>query len=240
MAAVLSCGQDAVLSHRSAIALWDLRPPIDGAIDVTDPLRSRIGHQGIRVHRSRSLAPQDRTVHRGIPVTSVHRAILDFAETAPAQQVRLAIEMADRQELYDGHAMDDLLARSPGRKGVKPLKTLRATMRGAATPITRSELEDLFLARIREAGDIPEPQANVLIEGEWVDFAWVKQRLIVEVDGYQWHKTRADFEGNRRRDTKLQLAGFRVMRPTAQRIRYEPDELVSDVRRMLGEARSGP
>ncbi|HEY2772378.1 MAG TPA: DUF559 domain-containing protein [Solirubrobacteraceae bacterium] len=101
------------------------------------------------------------------------------------------------------------------------------------TPITKSELEDLFLALIRETDDIPEPQANVLIEGEWVDFVWVKQKLVVEVDGYQWHKTRADFEKNRRRDTKLQLAGYRVMRPTAQRIVHEPSELRQDIIQLL-------
>lgn len=108
------------------------------------------------------------------------------------------------------------------------------------TPITKSELEDLFLALIRETDDIPEPQANVLIEGEWVDFVWVKQKLVVEVDGYQWHKTRADFEKNRRRDTKLQLAGYRVMRPTDRRIQYELDELLNDVQRMLAAARALP
>lgn len=240
IAAVLVSGEQAVLSHRSAIALWGLRPPTNGATDVTDPTRRRRNQRGVRVHHSRNLDPRDRITHKCIPVTSVHRTILDFAEIAPAQQVRLAIEMADRKELYDGYAMDDLLARSPGRKGVKPLRAVLAAMRGATTPMTRSELENIFLAGIREDDEIPEPQADVLIEGELVDLVWMKQKLIVEVDGYLWHKTRKDFEQNRRRDTKLQLAGFRVMRPTDRRIRHEPDELLSDVKRMLGAARSGP
>jgi very-short-patch-repair endonuclease len=169
----------------------------------------------------------------GIPVTSVHRAILDFAETASAQHVRLAIEMADRKELYDGYAMAALLARSPGRKGAKPLKAILKKMRGAATPMTRSELENRLLAGIRDDEDIPEPQADVVIDGELVDFVWMDQRLVVEVDGYLWHKTRKDFENNRRRDTKLQLAGFRVMRPTDRRIQYELAGLISDLKRML-------
>jgi very-short-patch-repair endonuclease len=238
MAAVLACGADAVLSHRSAIALWGLRPPHNGAIDVTDPTRSRTGHRGIRMHSTRCLDPRDRTIRNGIPVTSVHRSILDVAESAPAQQVRLAIEMADRKELYDGFAMDELLTRARGRKGVKPLKAILKTMQGAATPMTRSELENRLLAGLRERG-YPEPQPDVLIEDELVDFVWIEHRLIVEVDGYLWHKTRKDFESNRRRDTKLQLAGYRVMRPTDRRIQYELDAVLDDLGRMLGQRPPG-
>jgi very-short-patch-repair endonuclease len=236
MAAVLACGEDAVLSHRSAIALWGLRPPTNGATDVTDPTRSHRNQRGVRVHHTRSLDPRDRTMKHGIPVTSVHRAILDFAETASAQHVRLAIEMADRKELYDGYAMDELLARSPGRKGTKPLKAILNAMRGQTTPLTRSQLENRLLAGMRDA-DICEPQADVLIEGELVDFVWVEQRLVLEVDSYLWHNTRKDFESNRRRDTRLQLAGFRVIRATEQRIWHELDGLLIDLKRMLVSAR---
>jgi very-short-patch-repair endonuclease len=239
MAAVLACGEEAVLSHRSAIALWGLRPSIGGAIDVTDPTRSHRNHRGVRLHHTRCLDAQDRAMRKGIPVTSVHRALLDFAETAPAQQLRLAIEMADRKELYDGYAMAKLLARTPGRKGAKPLKAVLAQMRGQATLMTRSELENRFLAALRERG-YPEPQTDVLIEGELVDFVWVEYRLVIEVDSYLWHKTRKDFESNRRRDTKLQLAGFRVMRPTDRRIEHELDELLDDVGRMLASAPPRP
>jgi hypothetical protein len=131
MAAVLACGEESVLSHRSAIALWGLRPPTGGPSNVTDPTRCHFGQRNIRVHRSRSLHKNDRTVHDGIRVTSVHRSILDFAETAPAQQVRLAVEAAERKELYNGLVMDEMLARTRGRKGIKPLKAVLASMRGA-------------------------------------------------------------------------------------------------------------
>jgi very-short-patch-repair endonuclease len=239
MGAVLACGEDAVLSHRAAIALWGLRPAGGGAIDVTDPTRRRTGHRGVRIHSTRCLEAQDRAMKNGIPVTTVHRTILDFAETAPVQQVRLAIEMADRRELYDDRTMQSLLARSRGRKGIKPVTAVLHEMRGQATPMTRSELENRFLAGLRERG-YPEPQADVLIEGELVDFVWSAQRLVVEVDGYLWHRTRKDFESNRRRDTKLQLAGYRVMRPTDRRIEHDLDALLDDVDRMLAAGRPPP
>jgi very-short-patch-repair endonuclease len=243
MAAVLACGEDAVLSHRSAIALWGLRPATAGPIDVTDPTRRHSGQPGIRVHRTRGIEADDRTERRSIPVTSVHRAILDFAEVAKEQHVRLAIEMADRKELYNSHVMDELVRRSPGRRGVKTLTAVLATMRGTEAPLTRSELERILLAEFRQAG-FPEPSANVMIEGYCVDLVWIEQRVIVEVDGHEWHKTRADLESNRKRDTRLQLAGFIVIRATEIRILHELPELVGDVGIALsggrGAARSGP
>lgn len=242
MAAVLACGPDAVLSHWSAIVLWGLRPYFGGPIHVTDPSRTHKGHTGIRLHLVRRLDAVDRTERHGIPVTSLHRAILDFAEVAAEQQVRLGIEMADRKELYDGRAMADLMRRSPGRRGLKKLKAVLAEMHGSETPLTQSELERTALARFRDAG-FPEPSANVLIEGYWVDFVWPEQRVIVEVDGYEWHKTRADLESNRKRDTRLQLAGFIVIRATAIRILHELPDLLEDVATALsggrGAARSG-
>ena len=237
MAAVLACGPEAVLSHRSAIALWELRPPASGPTHVTDPLRSRVGQPGIKTHRVRGLDPADRAQVDGIPVTSVHRTLLDYAEVAGQQELRLAIEMADRKELYDGYAMERLLARSRGRKGAKPLRAVLAAMRGAATPETRSELERTFLALIRGAG-MSEPQANVLVAGELVDFVWPEERVVVEVDGYEWHKTRRDFERNRLRDTRLQVARYRVMRPTHVRIAHEPQQLLRELSALLDAGRS--
>src|SRR5436190_1133161 len=82
MAAVLACGTGALLSHRSAGALLELRPSSRRSIDVTTPLRGRSGHAGITLHRVRRLDPEDRAIHDAIPVTSVARALLDYAEVA--------------------------------------------------------------------------------------------------------------------------------------------------------------
>ncbi len=232
MAAVLACGPDAVLSHRSAVALWELRLFPAGPIDVTVPGRTRRGRNGIRIHNVRRLAPEDRATVDGIPVTSVHRALLDYAETARPQELRLAIETADRRELFDGRAMDACLARSRGRHGLKPLKATLAKLRGPA-PWTRSELERRFQALIREA-NTPEPQANVVVAGENVDYFWPGPRLVVEVDGWEFHKGRKEFERDRRKDAKLQLANCRVLRATQIRMEFEARELVSDVLAMLG------
>lgn len=231
MAAVLACGPQAVLSHRPALTLWELRPAPAGAIDVTIPGRTRRGQQGIRVHRVRTLDARDRAEVHGIPVTSVGRALLDYAEIVRLQRVRLALEAAERRDLLDMSSLDELIERSPGRHGLKPLRTALGELRGPA-PSTQSELENRFLALIREAG-MPEPQVNVVVAGIVVDFFWPRTRLVVEADGYRFHKTRRSFEGDRVRDAKLQIAGYRVLRATYARIVHERGALVRDLRALL-------
>ena len=231
MAAVLAGGPDAILSHRAAAALWELRPVPRGPVDVTILVRSRKGKGAVRFHGVRRLHPEDRALVDGIPVTELHRSLLDYAEVSKPQQLRLALEAADRRELLDLRKLEALYARTSGRRELKPLKATLAELRGPA-PWTQSELERRFLALIREHG-LPEPQCNVLVEGFLIDCWWPAARLVVEVDGYLFHKSRVQFEENRLRDTKLQLAGIRVLRVTQPRIEYGPEELLSDVRRGL-------
>lgn len=232
MAAVLSCGPGAVLSHRAAIGLWELRPPPSGRLDVTVSGRGRRPRTGIRVHNVRALHPDDVTQHDGIPVTSVHRTLLDYAGMAPRQQVRLAIEEADRRELFDLNRLEPLLHRSQGRRGVKAIRAILTDIRGAA-PWPRSELERRGLAFVRGAG-LPEPQVNVLVAGELVDLYWPgNPGLVVELDSWDFHKTRAQFEKDRRRDAKLQSLGYRVIRITQRRIETEPEELLRELAALM-------
>jgi predicted transcriptional regulator of viral defense system len=233
MAAVLACGPEAILSHRRALALWEIREATGGRIEVTVPGHGgRRGPKGILVHSCENLEDADRTVRDGIPVTSLARTLLDYASLAQPQQVRLALEAAERRGFVVGRELEELMARSSRHRGTKKLRSVLAQMKGPA-PLTRSELENQFLALIRGSG-IPEPQINVIVEGELVDAFWPDQRLIVEVDGYEFHKGRAEFESDRRRDAKLQVAGYRVLRVTKQRMDDEPQAVLSDVRALLG------
>jgi very-short-patch-repair endonuclease len=231
MAAVLACGPDAVLSHRSAAALWSLRPSAPSQTDVTVPGRTRAGQDGIAVHNVRALHPRDRNTVDGIPVTSVHRTLLDYAELAAPNQLGWAFEAADRIDLLDLRAIDELCARSPGRHGLRALQALATEHRGPA-PETRSELERRFLALIREAG-LPEPSVNVLVAGFMVDFYWPSSCLVVELDGYAFHRTRRSFEDDRAKDVQLQLAGCRVLRLTDRGLTERPGAVRDDVARAL-------
>jgi len=229
MAAVLACGLDVVLSHAAAVALRGLRTVPSGPIDVSAPGPHKV--HGVRCHVTRSLPEQDRTRIDAIPVTSLERTLLDQAENLRSQRLRSLLEAAQQRDLLDVRSLNALIARSPGRRGVKPLAEALAQLTDEP-PWTQSELERRFLELVRDAG-LPEPQANVLVAGELVDFSWAAQRLVVEVDGYRFHKTRSSFEADRRRDAGLQIVGRRVVRITARRIEHDSRGLIADLRRLL-------
>lgn len=230
MAAVLACGPTALLSHGSAALLWGLLMTSGARIDVMTARRTRHNRRGIALHRTRRLHPDDRSLTDGIPVTSVARTLLDLAPRLPVRRLARAIDQADRRELLDLRAVEGLLRRSRGHHGRRPL--LRA-LRGYRTPpVTRSELERRFADLCRSAG-LPGPQTNVVIEGVEVDAAWLAQRLVVELDGYEYHRTRARFEGDRARDADLLVAGYRVLRITQRRLESDAVGVMTTVRRLL-------
>jgi hypothetical protein len=228
MAAVLACGPDAVLSHRDAAALHDLRRSGSAkAIHVTAPGRSHRPRHGIHVHNVRRLHPADRTTVDGIPVTSVHRTLLDYAETARPRELQWAFEAYDRMDLLDMRKIDAVIARNPGRRGIKALNALTAKYRGPA-PDTRSGNERRFLALMREAG-LPEPSANVVVAGIVVDFFWPEPRLVVEVDSYTYHHTPADRAEDRRKERTLRAGGCEVRRVMDTELTDEPAAVVAEV-----------
>jgi hypothetical protein len=133
MAAVLAAGKGAVLSHATAATAWALRPPGAGAVHVTvpgDPGRKR--RAGVRVHRSRTLTPRDATSHRGIPITTPARTIIDLATTISGRRLEQALDLADQRRLVD-------FAELRSRPVPRSLQALLA--RYASPPFTRSELE---------------------------------------------------------------------------------------------------
>ena len=133
--------------------------------------------------------------------------------------------------LLDMRAIERLFGRSRGRRGLKPLAALVDTHRDPA-PITRSELECRFIDLCRDTG-LPPPVVNTMVAGIEVDMLWPAQRLVVELDGHAYHRTRAAFERDRMRDAALQQAGHRVLRVTDRRLRAEPAAVVETVRSLL-------
>ena len=225
LAAVLACGEGSVLSHRSAVALHGVGRTTRTAIDVTTPRPSRRSVDGIDRHAARSLHPDDITSLNAIPVTTIARTLLDLAEVVPRRRLDKSIEEADRRNLLDLAALDALIARSPGRHGLKPLAAALAAYRPEPA-FTREELERRFLALCREAG-LPPPSANIWIGDKEVDFLWPDERIVVEVDGWDTHRTRAAFERDRARDAQLTAQGYRVIRFTWRQVTQEPHTVVA-------------
>ncbi|MCW3063580.1 MAG: hypothetical protein JWN32_752 [Solirubrobacterales bacterium] len=226
MAAVLACGPGAVASHRTAGVLHGFLPswPDEPEVTVAQPRRSR---PGIRVHTSRRLAGAQTTRRGSIPVTTPARTLVDLAEILPPRQLERALAEAEVLRVVHRSTLAVELERTPGRRGAKALMELLAVEPAR----TKSGLEEAFLALIR-GSDLPQPETNQRIAGFEVDFIWRQQRLVVELDGYQFHGTRAKFESDRRRDAALQIAGHRVIRITWQRMQ-ERAALLKDLRALL-------
>jgi very-short-patch-repair endonuclease len=215
MTAVLACGDGAVLSHTSAGELWGMlrsrRPsfPAGFDVDVHVTVPSEAGRQsrrGIKVHRSRTLLPGQTTRRLGIPVTTPSRTLADLRRVLPAKRFAAALREAEFLRL----PIDPDL----GPDG------------------TRSDMEALFLGLCRRHR-LPMPEANVRIDRFDVDFLWRDNRLAVEVDGWDSHRTRSAFEGDRARDLKLKLLGYEVVRFTWWQLTSDPSGVAAALRELL-------
>jgi hypothetical protein len=235
MAAVLACGPGAVLSHRCAAVLWGILESWPSTIDITAPreLRSR---DGVRV-RMASIADDERTVHAGIPVTTVARTLLDLAAVLDLHQLNRALERAEALRLTDAVPLVALVERHHGRRGTANLKA--ALEEGLRPVVTKSELERRFLTFIDRAG-LPRPRTNVWLEiGDdriEVDCVWAEQHLIVELDSRAYHRSGQAFERDRRRDRALLVGGWRVSRVTDRAISREGDALRTQLLALLSAA----
>lgn len=210
MAAVLACGNGAVLSHMSAAALWGLLRPVDGSVHVLTPARSgRARRVGIRLHRSTTLTSGSTTERFHIPVTTPARTIEDLMGEAPPHLVRHAIRQAELARYRLG----------PRIKGDG----------------TRSDLERDFLRLCRRHG-IPAPEVNVK-GGRWtVDFLWREQKIAVETDFYDYHRGRVAFRDDRARELGLRRHGLAVHRFSEEQVNEQPAEVAADLRDALGRA----
>jgi hypothetical protein len=232
MAAVLTGGDGAVLSHRSAAALWGIAT-FHGEVEITSPRDTR-SRDGIRRHVAH-LSVDEITMRGGIPVTSVHRTLFDFAGVSSVDRLEAAIREAEYRRLWDRLSLPALLARHPGHRGNAKLRLCLDRL-GTTPGFTRSDLEELFLPFLDRFG-LPRPHLNARLEVEerWieVDCLWRNERLIVELDSRAAHETRSAFEMDRDRDRRLQAKGWRVVRVTWRQLHDEPEQIAADLRGLL-------
>ncbi|HET9154503.1 MAG TPA: DUF559 domain-containing protein [Solirubrobacterales bacterium] len=230
MAAVLACGEGAVLSHHSAAALWKLLKPIKGPIHVSVPTTNgRATQRGIHLHRCPALSTPrepspspshpDRgggrgrrltTRRDGIPVTTIQRTIDDL----------------------DGSVAPYLL-----RRARRQAELMNVRLRDANGRRARSGLEEDFYALLRNRRpDLPQPETNVKLGRHEVDFLWRSQRLVVETDSYLYHRGSISFEDDHVRDLDLRQRGYAVLRFTDTQIEEEPARVAADVAAALASS----
>jgi very-short-patch-repair endonuclease len=185
------------------------------------------------LHSAEALTLADRGTSEGIPVTAIPRTLLDFAAVEP-RFLGAALERAQRLGLLDLDAVDDLMSRSRGFRGVARLRRALEIYRVPA--FTRSRLERRFLSLVRKAG-LPTPSMNFVVAGYELDAYWPAERFAVELDTYDYHGSPAAFERDRIRQEDLKLAGIEIVRVTGARMDREPKAVATRLRRLLAQRR---
>ncbi len=213
LAATLAC--DAALSHHSGGALWELPISDNGLTRVTTSTARRRAR--IDAHRAH-LHPRDRTIRHGIPVTTVARTLVDLSHSLDDQSLHRVVREAQFRGIFDEARVKESLARRPSAR-------LKAYL--GVTTLTQTELEDRFL-RLCRRYLIPTPATQHGIRPR-VDFAWPDRRLIVEVDGWEAHRTRVAFQEDRTNTNRLQLARNVVLRYTWDDVRIRHGDVAAQV-----------
>jgi hypothetical protein len=218
MAAVLTCGDGAALSHRSAAAFWGFGTERRDLIELSVTRRAELKRPGLRVRGRPSLAAEDIVSRDGIPVTAVARTLVDLATELHELRLERAINEADKHDLIDPETLRSELDRFAGEPGA-PL--LRRLLDKRTFKLSDSDLEVLFRP-IAAAARLPPPSTKQFVNGFEVDFFWPDLGLVVETDGLRYHRTPSTQARDVQRDRAHVLAGMTSLRFTHYEIKHEP------------------
>ncbi|MDQ6745930.1 MAG: endonuclease domain-containing protein [Actinomycetota bacterium] len=233
-AAVLACGPGALLSHESALALWELHLrgwPHRMEVTVTGDRR----HRNIRIHRCTTLSRRDVRRRHGIRVTSPARALLECAPRLEERALTRAVNAALRSPHCQPQDLVELLSRCPNHPGAAALRAFVSLDGGP----TRSELEDAFRAFCEQFG-LPRPRVNTRVGRYEVDAYFEAARVIVELDGWDFHRDRHAFERDRERDADALAAGIETVRITWGRLHGQPEREAVRLRQILAAREPSP
>lgn len=222
LAAVLACGDGAVLSGLAAGYLWGLVKGTAPPPEVTAPTIRRV--KGVRTRRARRRATEA-TKRHGIPVTTVPRTLVDLSSLLQLEDLARACHEAGVLHRTTPRDVEAVLRQRPSTPGARQL---RKVLHGDVH-VTLSALERRFLELLREAG-LPLPETNRVAGTKRVDCRWPRHKLTVELDSYRFHNSRHAWEQDRRREREAHARGddFR---------RYTPADVFDDPTRMLAELR---
>ncbi|MCW2983443.1 MAG: hypothetical protein JWR63_1013 [Conexibacter sp.] len=238
LAAVEAYGPSAALSHATAGALWAIHDAPVLPVHVTLAKRSGSARRsGTVPHRVATMAAGEVVLHRAIRVTSVARTILDLAATVRGRRLEQVVRRASRLRLFDLVEQRAILDRHPRRPGAAELARLLLRLDGRGTDDFRSRMEIAF-AQLCDDYTLPRPLINGIVLGERVDFHWPGTTLIIETDGFEFHAMPTTFAEDRRRDQRLALAGYTVVRLTWDQVTGDARATAATVSALLSQCRS--
>ena len=229
-AAVLAAGPTAVASHASAAFLWGLLPRFERPIEVSLPTGDRRPRH-ILAHRCPSLQPRDITRQRGVPTTTPARTTLDLAPRLSRKELTRLVNDHLRSGYLKRPALQDVIERNrlhPGAKLLKPFAD------DTSNP-TESPFEDAFKAFVKKYG-LPTPVYNHPYNGRRLDAFWPEYGVIVELDGWDFHRQRDAFEDDRERDADHLDHDLATVRITQRRFENQPTIEAARLKRMLRKA----
>jgi len=226
MVAVCAGGETAALSHGSAAALWGIGVERRGVVDISIRRRSDLRRPGIRAHTRTELPPGDVTTHLRVPVTTVVRTLVDQATQVAPNWLERMVNEADKRDLVDPDMLRKALDRYAGQPGVRPL---RALLDPQTFRLSDAELEVLFRPLAAAVG-LPVPLTKQIVNGFEVDFYWPALGLVVETDGWRYHRTPSAQTRDALRDQIHTAAGLTPLRFSHYQVKYEPGH----VRTILG------
>lgn len=236
IAAILACGPGAALSHRSAAALWDFGAEHEDYIDVSVKRASEARLPGIRCHRRPTLAAEAITRRKNIPVTEPVQTFLDLTTVAGPKTIERAINEADKHDVIDADSLRRALDDHPGERGVRPLRRIldKHTFR-----LSDDELERLFRPLAASAG-LPVPLTKTMVDDFEVDFFWPHLGLVVETDGWRYHRTPSAQTRDALRFQEHTAAGLTPIRFSHWQVKYEPRHVETILRRTARHLRGLP
>jgi very-short-patch-repair endonuclease len=238
LAAVLDGGPECLASHRTAAALHAFDGFRPGVIEVVVPMRLRHVRKDVLVHHTRALSAADRSSVAGIPVTSRVRTLIDLGAIASAAIVEEAVDGAERDRAVSRVDIEGRYRelRVRGRNGIGAMTQI-LDGRSAVEDIPRSVLERRMLRLLRRAGlPIPDVGHGVRLQNGIqyeLDFAFVDDRLALELDGHGSHATRSQRAADNVRAGNLADLGWRLRRFTYEQVMYKPAVVASTVRSAL-------
>ncbi len=234
MAAVLACGPGAALSHRSAATLWRFGKEHEEYIDISVRRDSEARIRGIRCHRRPALPAEAITTRLSIPLTQPVRTFLDLATVTGPKGLERAINDADKRDVIDPDALRRALDDCPGQPGIRPLRRIldKHTFR-----LSDDELELLFRPLATAAG-LPVPLTKMIVNKFEVDFFWPDLRLVVETDGWRYHRTPAAQTRDALRFQAHTAAGLTPIRFSHYQVKYEPRHVLDVLRKTATHLRA--
>ena len=223
MAAVLACGEGALLSHMSAAVLWELIRARPRMIEVSVPLARNPRRRGIRVHRRKTI---DATRHKNIPVTSPTQTLLDLALRLDDEAYERAVNEAANKDLIDPEELRAALDTMGPLPGIRPLRML---LDRDTYVRTDTELEQRLVPIARRAG-LSKPDTQVYVNGRRADFVFREPGIVIEADSLRFHRTPSQQAKDTRREHAYAVNGFLPLRFTHHQITHDPAYVESTLR----------